>query len=412
VPAQDRSQRERLSAAERRLLVVLGIPSLGLSLSLTVLSTYLPLLARNFTTSRAAIGALVGGEGLVALLVPLWIGSLSERVDTRLGRRLPFLLATAPVAALALALIPFARSLAAMGVGAFFFYLAYFTYVAPYRALYPDLVSSHASGRAQGIQGIFSDVGLGVALVGGGLLLGIWRPLPYLVASAALLLTTAVPVVALRHRAAPGDTTERSMGSPVAEIRALLRAHRGIVALLTTNALLSLTLSGLKAFVVLWLMEGLGKDMDFIARAMAVVAVGAVAGALAVGKIADQYGPARVLTSTLVVFGLGLALPTFSSSIAILGAELPLIAFCGGAALVLPYAVLMPLMPTRSRGTVAGLFDVSGGIGTLLGPAITGAAIDVMRPLFPSTKGYAAMWLVLSISALTSVATLRHAESA
>ncbi|WP_437328012.1 hypothetical protein [Sorangium sp. So ce381] len=68
-------------------------------------------------------------------------------------------------------------------------------------------------------------------------------------------------------------------------------------------------------------------------------------------------------------------------------------------------------MPARSHGAAAGLFDVSGGIGTLLGPALTGAAIDLLRPLFASTKGYAAMWLVLSASTLASVAMLRRARS-
>ncbi|MFT3764812.1 MAG: MFS transporter [Minicystis sp.] len=404
--------RERLSKAERRLFILLGVPGFGLSLSLTVLSSYLPVLARSFTASRAGIGALVGGEGLIALLLPLWIGGLSDRVDTRFGRRVPFLMATAPIAAIALVLIPLAGSLPVMAAAVFLFYVAYFTYLAPYRALYPDLVPLDASGRAQGILGIFNQAGLGFALVGGGLLLEVWRPLPYVVAAATMLLGTLILVLGLRRRAWPPAWTERSSArSPAAEVWALLRDHRAIRALMLTNALLSLTLGGLKAFVVLWLIEGLGKSMKFIAGAMTVVSVGALVGALVTGKLADRHGAARVLTGTLVVFGLGLALPTFSSSTLLLGAELPLIAFCGGAAVTLPYAILMQRVPARSHGTAAGLFDVSGGIGTLLGPAITGAAIDLLRPLFASTKGYAAMWPVLSASALASIATLRRAGS-
>src|SRR5689334_19791807 len=102
---------EKLSPDERHRVLLLGVPSVGLALSLTVLSTYLPVLARRFTSSRTIIGALVGGEGLVALLVPLWVGGLSDRLDTRFGRRLPFLMATAPAGALALCSIPFAPSL-------------------------------------------------------------------------------------------------------------------------------------------------------------------------------------------------------------------------------------------------------------------------------------------------------------
>lgn len=406
-----RPARRRLSKEERRLLLLLGIPGFGLSIALTVLSTYLPVLARRFTSSRAGIGGLVGGEGLIAVLVPLWVGGFSDRIDTRLGRRLPFLIATAPLGALALTLLPFAPSLLVMGVLVFFFYLAYFTYLAPYRALYPDLVSPDVSGRAQGIQGIFTDVGMGAALVGGGILLDLWRPLPYLIAAASLLIGTGILVLGLRGSARQ-HTAERSTGSQAAEVWELIRDNRPIRAFMVANALLSLTLSGLKSFVVLWLTEGLGKSMTFVAGAMAVVALGAVAGALVTGKLADRYGTVVVLDRTLLIFGVGLLLPGFSSSTLLIGAELPFISFCGGAAIALPYALLMQIMPARSHGTAAGLFDVSGGIGTILGPAITGAAIDLFRPLFTSTKGYAAMWPVIGVSALASIVFVRRTRRA
>jgi MFS family permease len=402
--------KERLSGEERRLVWLLGVPSAGLSLALTVLAAYLPLLAHRFTSSRAVIGGLVGGEGLVAVFLPPWIGGLSDRVESRFGRRLPFLVATAPAAAIALVLIPSASSLPLMALEVFFFYLAYFTYLAPYRALYLDLVPQRASGRALGIQGILNAAGLGAALVGGGLLFELWRPLPYLVAAAALLLSTVVLVLGLSRLAGRAAEPERSPRSLPEEIVALLRDHRSLRLFVVGNALLALAMGGLKTFVVLWLTHGLGKSMSFTAAMMAVVGAGAAAGALVTGKLADRYGTLRVLSLSLSVFGLGLLLPAFSSSLLLLGAVFPLIAFSGGAALVLPYALLMQMRFERSHGALAGLYDVSGGLGTLLGPAITGVAIDLLHPLFASTHGYAAMWPVLGVSTLTGIAVLRRAQ--
>ncbi len=396
-----------LSGKERRLVVLLGIPSAGLSVCLTVLSTYVPVLARRFTSSTTVIGMLVGGEGLIAVLIPIWVGRLSDRTDTRLGRRLPFLIATAPVAALALGLVPFAPSLAVMAVAVFFFYLAYFSYFAPYQAIYPDLVSDAASGRAQGIQGGFTQLGLGAALVGGAFLIDVWRPLPYLLAAATLLLTTLLLVFGLGASRARRATTKSPVRSPEADVWTLLRDNRGIRSFVVGNALLTLGLGGLKSFVVLWLTEGLGKTMRFTAFAMTVVAVGATLGALVSGKLADRYGITRVFSIALTLFGVGLALGTFSTSTIVLGAAFPAIALAAGAAVALPYALLMRLMPSGSHGTMAGLYDVSSGVGTLLGAAVTGAAIDLMHPWFASTGGYAAMWPVLSLSILGSVVVLR-----
>jgi MFS family permease len=402
-----RTGKNKLSSAERRLFLLLGVPSLGLSVCLTVLATYLPVLASRFTSSRTVIGALVGGEGFVGLLVPLWVGAWSDRVNTPIGRRLPFLLVTAPVAALALSLVPFARSIPVMALGVFFFYLAYFTYYAPYRALYADLVSREATARAQGIQGVFIEAGLGCALVGGGLLLEVWRPLPYVVAAASLLVGTAVLARGLlRRKAERGAPAKTSASSPPGEVWALIHDHRCVRNFAMANALLALAFGGLKTFVVLWLTVGLGKTMTFTSAVMAVVAAGTVMGALAAGKLADDYGVARVMGIALSVFSVGAVLPVFSNSTLVLGAALPLIALCGGAAAVLPYALLLHLMPPGSHGAGAALYDVSGGIGTLLGPAITGAAIDLLHPLFPSTQGYAAIWPVIGVSTLLCILAL------
>jgi MFS family permease len=403
---------EPLSKEDRRAALLLGVPSFALALCLATLSTYLPVLARRFTSSTAIIGLLVGGEGLVAVLLPVFVGRLSDRTETRLGPRFPFLILTAPFAALALALLPFAHSLRVMAVEVLVFYVAYFTYFSPYRALYPDLVSEPASARAQGIQGVFNGAGLGCALVGGGFLLDLWRPLPYLLAATVLLVATGIVLGGLGGRASKRSPPERNAPSPFAELWALLKDNGELVRFVVGNALLTLGLGGLKSFVVLWLTDGLGKSMTFTAGAMTVVAVGTVVGALISGKLGDRYGPGRVLSLALCVFGVGLAVGTFSTSVPVLGVAFPFIALSGGAAVALPYALLLQLTPSEKHGIVAGLFDASSGIGTLLGPTLTGFSIELLRPLFPASHGYAAMWPVLSLSVIGSTVILWRARDA
>jgi MFS family permease len=399
-----------LSQEDRRYALLLGLPAFALSLCLTTLSTYLPVLAHRFTSSTTIIGLLVGGEGLIAVVLPIWVGRLSDRTHTRWGPRLPFLIVTAPIATVALGLLPFAPSLLVMAAEVFVFYIAYFTYFSPYRALYPDLVSRAANARAQGIQGVFNGAGLGVALVGGGFFLALWRPLPYLLAASLLLLATFIVVASLRQRATKHVVLEADEISPFAELWTLLRDDREVLRFVIGNALLTLALGGLKSFVVLWLTEGLGKSMTFTAGAMTVVAVGTVAGALISGKLGDRFGAGRVLSISLCVFGVGVSAGTFSTSVPVLAVAFPFIALAGGAAVALPYALLLELTPHKKNGIVAGLFDASSGIGTLLGPTLVGFAIDVLTPYFPASHGFAAMWPVLSLAVLGSTFILWRAK--
>ena len=82
-----------LSSKERHRLALLGLPTLGLALAITVVSTYAPTVAHRFTTSNTVIGVLVGVGGRGALLLPVPIGAWSDRLRTRWGGRLPFVAA-------------------------------------------------------------------------------------------------------------------------------------------------------------------------------------------------------------------------------------------------------------------------------------------------------------------------------
>lgn len=414
-PSSSSREPRRLSTRERRLLALLGLPSFGLALSITTISAYLPVLVKSFTSNGSIIGTLIGGEGLFALILPLAIGSWSDGIWTRYGRRLPFMLAAAPVAVAALVLLPLGHSLLAIGLLLFGFYLAYFTYYAPYRALYPDLLGDEEIGRAQGIQGLFREGGLGLALVGGGVLLGLWRPLPFLIAGAVLLAVTAVMLVRLRVlagerptvRALPSQTAD-GVGprEATARIWRVVRDHPDLRILMVANALWELTLAALKTFVVLFIVVGLGRSVGTASLVLAVVAVAAIAAALVGGSLADRLGPMRVMHVALWFYGLGALVPFFTRSLVVLGPVIAVVAFAAGVVMTLPYALMIELMPPQGHGVSSGLYGFSRGAGTLLGPIIAGSAIDLLRPVLPATHGYSAMFLVASASILLSIPLL------
>jgi len=99
-----------LRPEEKRILALLGLPTLALALSITVVSTYLPVVAKDVLGSTVFIGLIIGLEGLMGLWVPLVVGTWSDRLRTRLGGRLPFVILAAPVAATTLGVLGFVRS--------------------------------------------------------------------------------------------------------------------------------------------------------------------------------------------------------------------------------------------------------------------------------------------------------------
>jgi MFS family permease len=397
-----------LARSEWRVLVILGVPTFALALAITTVSTYLPVLAEDFSASSIVIGLLIGGEGLMALWLPLVVGSWSDRLRTPLGSRLPFIIAATPPLVIALAVLGFVHSIALAAVVVAVFFVGYFVAYEPYRALYPDLVDHEIAGRAQSTQALFRGLGTFLALLGGGLLISISDPLPFIAAAmvvAACMAAFAATGVRYRRR-------ERSRGEPdvvetAIRVADLVRCcENRLRAFLAANALWELALAALKTFVVLYVTETLGFSLAGSSGVIAAAALIVLVGAVVSGPLGDRYGRVLVMRWSLALYGVGLLVPFATTATAPLLVAVPLIAFGGGVTMSLPYALLIPMMPAGAHGAVTGLYSLSRGIGISLGPLLGGVAIEA------AGENYRWVWLVCSAAIIASILVMRPLRDA
>jgi MFS family permease len=399
-----------IGAREWRTLALLGVPSLVLALSTTVVTTYVPVHLQAGRTSTTMIGLLIGTEGLMALTVPLLMGTWSDRLRTRVGGRLPFVIAGAVPMASMLVLLGLAGSIGVAALLLLVFFAAYFTCYEPYRALYPDLVDDAIAGRAQSTQALARGLGTFLALVGGGLLISLATPAPFVVAAVVTLAGLALFVRDVLRRGVPEQDQPRSRGlhDDARKLWRMVRRRRELRLYLYANALWELSLGALKTFVVLYLTLGLGFKVSVASLIIGGVAVLLLVASPISGELADRFGRLRVLQWALVLYGLGLIVPFLTTFKPAVAATVPLIALGGGVVMTLPYAVLMPLMDDEEHGTLTGFYSFSRGVGTALGPLIAGAAISGLSGVFAATKGYQATWGVCAAAVLLSLVPLRR----
>ncbi|MGH3744781.1 MAG: hypothetical protein ACRDTP_07985, partial [Mycobacteriales bacterium] len=204
--------------SDRGFLALLGLPALGLTFAVTIVSTYLPVRVVSSATPLQ-IGVLVGGEGFFALFLPTLVGAWTDRTSARVGHRLRFLAGSALVATVALALIGAFGAVFVVGLSVALFYVGYYGYLAPYWALYPDLVPRDESGRSRGAESSWRLVGSALATIGGGFLLAVWTPLPFVLAAALVLVTTVVLARGL------GDRRDRPLHTSDESWRAALHGQ-------------------------------------------------------------------------------------------------------------------------------------------------------------------------------------------
>ncbi len=385
-------------------LIQLGIPALGLALTYTLVTTYLPFFIEKLSNASIT-GMLISVEGIFALTAPIFVGQWSDGISSNIGKRLPFFFAGVLLTSLTLILMPFSSNgLVIMTLELIFFFIGYFTMYESYLALYPDYVPDEQRGRSQGILGGFRSIGLLLALTGGGTLIDAWKPLPFLLFTAVLILVAVILYYTVRQRVYRSAEVHRIHWYSILD---LVYENKKIQLWLIANTLWEAAVSVLRVFVVLYFTKGVGLSLNQSSAALSLVGLSAIIAAPFAGFLADKYQHKPVVMTSVFLFAVGLFPPIFTVDKFFLLGILP-VAFVAVILMTLPFSMLMHYLPKSTRhGTGVALFGFCQGLGVLVGPVTAGLAIEASKNfdflVFAETKGYSAMYVVAALFLLISI---------
>ena len=373
---------------------------LGATATEVTIATVLPLLLARYAASNFWVGFAIAGEGLFTLAVPFWIGLLSDRMPAgltrRFGRRMLFLLIAGPVMAIAVAAAPFARSYWLMTGAAFVFFAGLHVYLTPLSTLMLDSVPDERRGRVQGVDSVLQAVGLAYGLVAGGLLFSVSHTLPFLLAGALMLFTTAITWVAER-KAGDDRSRKASANTGVREFWHRLREHPAAIWLLVADAFWSGGLDGLRPYIFAYSRTVLGLSIVRTSLILGVL-VGCIAlGSVIFGWLGDKVARGKLLLIGSGVLAVALMGGTFVPNVAWAAVALGAGGLGVAACITLGYPLFAELVGEKRLGEYTGLWMFSVGFGHILAPMLTGAVIDVGSHFMRRTKGYPLMWTTASV---------------
>lgn len=118
-----------------------------------------------------------------------------------------------------------------------------------------------------------------------------------------------------------------------------------------------------------------------------------IATVLTVGGLIDRFGARRLLALTQLPFVAGFLVMGLGTSLASLGVAMMLVGMGAGCMTTVPTACWAEAYGTRHIGAIKALATSVMVLGSALGPAITGAAIDAGMPL-PAQMPFFALWFV------------------
>jgi len=396
-------------------LIGIGTGGLALAAIWGTYNVFMPLLLGDFVESRAVRGAIMGLDNVVAILLIPVVGAWSDRVDGRWGRRLPFLLAGVPLAALTFAGLPWAATalwtLLALDV---VFLLAITLYRAPLVALLPDHVAPEDRAAGNGIITLMGALGGVAALVLIAPTFDAARWWPF--AAASLLALAALAVVLASAERHPGFVERGAVQDEAPVLRGLLRDlralagpdHRGPAWLLTGLFFCFFGFAAVEAQFSVLATETLGLTGGQAGRLLGAASAAFVLLALPAGFVGRRVGELRTMRAGALLLAAALVAAAVTPA--------PLLVACmalagaGWALVLVPAYPLVADQGGRDRvGFFTGLYYLFGSGAAIVAPATAGALMDALgnRALF----GAAAAALVVG-AAVLAVAGRHGVEAA
>lgn len=394
-----------------RTMIVLTLPTLGFATGLSLVTTYLPVILDRYTHSATLIGFAIGGEGIFSLLIPLWVGVISDRIWTRRwGRRQPFMIFAAPFMAASLVIAPFQPGYVPIAISTFVFFAAYHFYTSPYQSLIADVTPANSAGRVQGYQSVMRGGGMFLGMVVAGILFYRWEPSPFILCGLLIMVVTYLTVVKIQEPEPERlyRPAQRGLWAEMGRIWSSTRQHKDIQRFMVATFLWESTLAGLRAFIMLYFYYTLGASYQVGALLLGLVGVTYMVAGIVSGYLADRYGRFRVMRVGLLIFLGGCLLGFFLRDIVWAFIFLPVFGLGGSIVLTLPYAILMKLMPKEHIGQFTGMFSMMRGLANIVAPVVAGGAIDIAAQFMEGETEYAVIWLVSALMIVISLFFFRR----
>jgi maltose/moltooligosaccharide transporter len=375
----------------------LGLGFLGVAAIWPVFNTYVPLLLADLGLGAALIGFVLTWDNYLNLFVQPAVGYWSDRSHSRWGRRKPWLLVGAPLAALGFVSLPLFNGVAGIMAAILLTNLGMALFRSPLVALLGDLFPAEQRSQANGIINLMGGLGAIVALVGGGLLYRLGAGLPFLLAAALML--AAVALVLLRVTEPPvttAETTERTSFN--------LRQLPGpLLVLLLAIFCGALALEAVQAWISSFGVFALGIERGRMGALLGVgFALPSLLFALPAGLLGAKYGRQRALLSGYLLMLLVAVAGWFVAGEAALVGVLAL----GGVASALIAVNALPLVfdldgDLRRFGLLTGGYYLAQNLAAVVGPQLTGLLIDLSgqnyRVMFVIAAGFMALAVALTL---------------
>lgn len=414
---------------------LLGFGFFAVMVAWSVYNSFVPLfLANRFKLDPATIGFFMTLDNIAALFLQPVIGSWSDRTRTKIGRRLPFMLVGAPIAAVAFFLapmvaiplldIPADARLPLFVACTMTFMLSMAIWRTPVVAFMPDVTPSKYRSQANGVINFMGGIGSIIAFLIGGRLYEVNNAYPFWLAAVLVLVGVLLVFAFVREPKIYELNPNLEKPNLWKSLRQIFKEKQhNAIRIFMAIFFWFVAMNAIESFITLYANQSLGMSESRSVSLMTLNSVAFVLMALPAGLIGGKIGRKRTISIGLVVMILVMTSIFFIPretlirevfSLPILGAVpvvglMLVIAGLGWALInINSLPVVVDLTDATQIGTFTGLYYLFATMAAIVGPNINGWIVKL------TGNNYSSIFIIgpiFMVAALVMILGLRSGEA-
>ncbi|OJX46060.1 MAG: hypothetical protein BGO78_04010 [Chloroflexi bacterium 44-23] len=405
-------------------IFLLGFGFFGVSVIWAVYNAFVPIfLDGKFGLNAAWIGFFMTLDNIAAFIIQPPVGAFSDRLRTPIGRRLPFILIGAPIAAIAFGFIPLASTLPLFVLCTSSLLISMALWRTPVVALMPDITPSRYRSQANGVINFMGGVGSIIAFLIGATLYEKSPSYPFWLGSGLVILSSLLVLLFIREPKEFEVTDQKRPSLVTALIGLFKEKEKSPLRILAAIFFWFVAYNAIEAFFTLYATKHLNMPVGDASRLLGQLSLIFVLTALPSGYIGSRVGRRKTIMAGIFLMGSAILsmyiLPT--STLTVLFTKLPLIGNFYSVSIVLMIAgfswalininslpMVVDMTDDVHIGTFTGLYYMASTLAAIVGPNLNGWIVKL------SGNNYSLMMLfspIFMLLAFIMMAGVRRGEA-
>lgn len=406
--------------------ILIGLAFMSISAFWQMYDNVVPLILKNtFGMGETITGAIMAIDNILALFLLPIFGSLSDKVNTKIGKRMPFILIGTALACTLLVILPIADNTVNLVLfvgGLFLILISMGTYRSPAVALMPDLTPKPLRSKANAVINLMGAIGGVYTLIMIKLLVAkgdkpnyfpLFLSVGILMAVCVILLFLTIKENKLRKEREELELAEGltdAEETPVNEHagqKLPKDVFRSLVFILLSVAFWFIAYNAVTTAFSRYAVEVWGLDGGGYADCLLVATVAAIISYIPIGSIASKFGRKNTIILGIILLGsCFFAASLFNEYHPVMVVFFCIIGFAWAAIGVNSYPMVVEIASAGDVGKYTGYYYTFSMSAQVITPILSGWLLENVgyRTLFP----YSVVFCILAIITMSQV---KHGDS-